>query len=211
MREALGPKKLKELRRQRNRLADHGEVRFTSARTAPDVARALDAFLALEASGWKGRQGTALANHDGDATFIRRACAALAAQDKCEIVTLSAGDTPVASGIVLRHRDRAFFFKIAVDENFAKLSPGVQLTMELTRSLCADEGVTLADSTAAPGHPMIGPLWRGRMRTGDVIVPVSRRSPVFALVVAALQMRHALRNAFRPLVHFIRDLKDKEP
>ena len=34
LRDALGPKKLKELRRQRNRLAEHGEVRFEVARTA---------------------------------------------------------------------------------------------------------------------------------------------------------------------------------
>lgn len=210
MREALGSKKLKELRRQRNRLADHGEVRFSSARTAPDVARALDTFLALEAGGWKGRHQTALASDAGDLAFIRRACAALATQDKCEIVTLSAGDTPVASGIVLRHRDRAFFFKIAVDEKFARLSPGVQLTLELTRELCADDGITLADSTAIPGHPMIGPLWRGRMQTGDVVIPLSRRDPIFALVVVALRARHALRQSLRPLVHFFRSVKDRD-
>jgi CelD/BcsL family acetyltransferase involved in cellulose biosynthesis len=211
LRDALGPKKLKELRRQRNRLSDHGEVRFASARTAPDVARALDTFLALEASGWKGRRGTALANDEGDVAFIRRACAALAAQDKCEIVTLSAGDMPVASGIVLRHRDRAFFFKIAVDETFARLSPGVQLTLELTQALCADDTITLADSTAIPGHPMIGPLWRGRMRTGDVVIPLSRNNPVPALVAAALRARGAFRQFLRPLVNYLRSLKDKEP
>ena len=33
LREALGPKKLKELRRQRHRLAEHGAVRFDVART----------------------------------------------------------------------------------------------------------------------------------------------------------------------------------
>ena len=60
-----------------------------------------------------------------------------------------------ATFFALRHRDRAFFFKIAVNENFARLSPGVQLTLELTKQLCADDGVTLADSTAAPGHPMM--------------------------------------------------------
>ena len=57
---------------------------------------------------------------------------------QCEIVTLRAGDTPVAAAIVLRHQDRAFYFKLGVDERFAKLSPGVQLTLDLTRHLCAD-------------------------------------------------------------------------
>lgn len=210
MREALGAKKLKELRRQRNRLADNGDVRFTTARTATDASHALDDFLALEASGWKGRQGTALACDAGDATFIRRACTALATQGACEIVTLTAGASVVAVGIVLRHGDRAFFFKIAVDENFAKLSPGVQLTLDLTAHLCADESITLADSTAVPGHPMIGPLWRGRMRMGDLVIPLRRRDPLVALIVGTLRGRLALREALRPAVHYLRSLKNKE-
>ncbi len=39
LRDALGPKKLKELRRQRNRLAEHGEVRFDVARTPASRSR----------------------------------------------------------------------------------------------------------------------------------------------------------------------------
>ena len=130
LRDALGAKKLKELRRQRNRLAEHGAVEFEVARTPADVASAIETFLMLEASGWKGQRGTALSQDEGDAAFIRRATAALAATGQCEIVTLRAGATPVASAIVLRHQDRAFYFKLGVDERFAKFSPGVQLTLE---------------------------------------------------------------------------------
>ena len=136
--EALGPKKHKELRRQRNRLAEHGAIRFDVARPPDDVAAALETFLTLEACGWKGNRGTALLQDQGDAAFIRRATKALAETAQCEIVTLHAGDTPVAAAIVLRHQDRAFYFKLGVDERFAKFSPGVQLTLDLTRHLCAD-------------------------------------------------------------------------
>jgi CelD/BcsL family acetyltransferase involved in cellulose biosynthesis len=192
--DALSTKKLKELRRQRNRLADeHGEVSFEVARTAPDVVAATETFLALEASGWKGRRGTALAQVAGDAAFIRQATAALVKTDSCKIVTLRAGDTPVASGIVLRHQSRAFFFKLGVDERFARFSPGVQLTLELTRHLCADPRITSADSTASPDHPMINPIWRGRFAIGDVLIPLRPRDPTAAAIHAALTMR---RSAF---------------
>ena len=139
--EALGAKKLKELRRQRHRLAEHGAVSFDVARTPAEVAAALETFLALEASGWKAQRGTALGQDDGDAAFIRRATSALAETGQCEIVTLRAGDTPVAAAIVLRHQDRAFYFKLGIDERFAKFSPGVQLTLDLTRHLCADPAI----------------------------------------------------------------------
>jgi hypothetical protein len=204
LREALGPKKLKELRRQRNRLAEHGAISFDVARTPQDVAPAVETFLQLEASGWKAKRGTALMQDDGDAGFVRRATSALAERGQCEIVTLRAGGTPVAAAIVLRHQDRAFYFKLGVDEQFAKLSPGVQLTLDLTRHLCADPAIAMADSTASPDHPMINPIWRGRLAIGDVLIPLRPRDPVVSLIRAALDLRRRVREPARRAVHFIR-------
>ena len=177
LRDALGAKKLKELRRQRHRLAEHGKVSFEVARSPDDTASALETFLILEASGWKAQRGTALTQDDGDAAFIRRAVTALAEHRQCEIVTLRAGDTPVAAAIVLRHLDRAFYFKLGVEERFAKFSPGVQLTLDVTRHLCADPGIAMVDSMAAADHPMINPIWRGRLAIGDVLIPLRQYDP----------------------------------
>ncbi len=202
--EALGAKKLKELRRQRHRLAEHGEVRFEVARTVGEVGATLEIFLKLEASGWKGTRGTALAQNNGDRQFIRHATAALAATGRCEIVTLRAGDIPIAAGIVLRHQDRAFFFKIGVDERFAKFSPGVQLTLDLTRHLCADPAIASADSTAGPDHPMINPIWRGRFAIGDVLLPLRPNDPVVTVVHTAMKLRNSSLELARRGVRFIR-------
>jgi len=204
LRDALGAKKLKELRRQRHRLAEHGVIRFDVARTREQVAAALEIFLRLEASGWKGKRGTALIQNDGDVAFVRRAAPALAETGQCEIVTLCAGDTPVAAGIVLRHQDRAFFFKLGIDERFAKFSPGVQLTLELTRHLCADPTIATADSTASADHPMINPIWRGRFAIGDVLIPLRRNDPVVPLIHAAMMLRGLVRELARRAVHLIR-------
>jgi len=205
LREALSGKKLKELRRQRHRLSEHGEVTFDVARSPQQVAAALEGFLKLEAGGWKGQRGTALAQVEGDAAFIRRATPKLAETGNCEIVTLRAGDTPVAAGIVLRHQTRAFFFKIGVDERFAKYSPGVQLTLELTRHLCTDPTIASADSTAAADHPMINPIWRGRLAIGDVLIPLRRRDPIVALIHAALTLRRLARDVARDARQSIRN------
>jgi hypothetical protein len=209
LRDALGVKKLKELRRQRNRLAEHGDVSFQVARAPRDVVQALETFLALEASGWKAKRGTALLQHSGDAAFIRRAAPALAERGQCEIVTLRAGPTPVAAAIVLRHQDRAFYFKLGVDENFAKFSPGVQLTLDLTRHLCADPAIALADSTANAGHPMIDPIWRGRLAIGDVLIPLHRRDRVVPLARAAIALRRLMRSSARRAVHIIRKRQER--
>ena len=209
LRDALGAKKLKELRRQRNRLAEHGAISFEVARTPKEVAAAVETFLDLEAGGWKARRGTALRQHEGDAAFVRRATSTLAETGQCEIVSLRAGDTAVAAAIVLRHLDRAFYFKLGVDERFAKWSPGVQLTLDLTRHLCADPAIASADSTASPDHPMINPIWRGRLAIGDVLIPLRRNDPVVPLIRASLAMREMAREPARRAVHFIRKFREK--
>jgi hypothetical protein len=211
LRDALGPKKLKELRRQRHRLAENGEIHFDVARTPEAVAAAAETFLTLEASGWKAKRGTALVQDPGDARFIRRATLALAETGQCEIVTLRTGDTPVAAAVVLRHQDRAFYFKLGVDERFARLSPGVQLTLDLTRHLCADPAIAMADSTASADHPMINPIWRGRLAIGDMLIPLRRNDPVVSLLHAAMKMRRLVREPARRAVHFIRKYRQEKP
>jgi CelD/BcsL family acetyltransferase involved in cellulose biosynthesis len=200
LRDALGAKKLKELRRLRHRLGDHGAVSFAVARHADDVGRAFDTFLKLEASGWKGRRCTALAQHPDQAARLRHAAIELASRGQCEVVTLHAGAEAVAAGIVLRHHDRAFFFKLGIDERFAKFSPGVQLTLDLTRHLCADPAIASADSTASPNHPMIDSIWRGRLAIGDLLIPLRRRDPLFGAIHLALRAQVFARTAARRLL-----------
>ncbi len=207
--DALGAKKLKELRRQRHRLGERGAVCFEVARSPGEVTAAIETFMKIEASGWKGRLGTALIQDAGDASFIRCATVALAETGQCEIVMLRAGDIPVAAGIVLRHQDRAFYFKIGVDERFAKFSPGVQLTLDLTRHLCADGAITTADSTASPDHPMIDAIWRGRFAIADVLIPLRRHDPIVSLVHAALISRRVVLDLARRGIRVIRRSRNK--
>ena len=112
-----------------------------------------------------------------------------------------------------RHRaatpDRAFFFKIGVDERFAKYSPGVQLTLELTRHLCADPLIASANSTAGPDHPMINPIWRGRFTIGDVLVPLRPNDPVVTLIHTALIARRIARETARGMRSCHRKLRAK--
>jgi CelD/BcsL family acetyltransferase involved in cellulose biosynthesis len=105
--EALGSKKLKELRRQRNRLGDSGEVTYRIASTPDEVIPALEIFLKLEAGGWKGKRGTALIQNEGHLAFIRRAVRDMAAAGHGQEISLHAGTTPLAAAFVLRHLDLA--------------------------------------------------------------------------------------------------------
>jgi hypothetical protein len=62
---------------------------------------------------------------------------------------------------------------------------------------------------AAPDHPMINPIWRGRLAIGDVLIPLRGTDPMAALIHAAMMLRQHIREPARRAVRLIRKLKEK--
>ena len=156
----------KELRRLRRRLAERGGLTVTRMEAGEADAAAIDAFLALEASGWKGRAGTALAAEPARAGFAREFLLGLAARGRLVIDRIALGDKPVAMLVQIRDGTRLHAWKIAHDEAFEAYSPGAQVAraaMRATLDGAGESGITGADSLAIPGHAMIVPLWRGEV------------------------------------------------
>jgi CelD/BcsL family acetyltransferase involved in cellulose biosynthesis len=172
----LSKERRSSLQRRRRQLEKFGPVGISSARHPAEIRDATEAFLALEESGWKGRRRTALLCDSSRAAFARTMTRRLAREGKCRIEALTIGERPVAMGIVLKSRDRAFFWKIAYDEAFARSSPGVQLSLDLTHDLLSDATLTQTDSCATADHPMIDHLWRERLTLTDLLIAPSRAS-----------------------------------
>ena len=198
----FSPKKLKELRRQRRRLADTGKLVYSSARTPAEVREATERFLALEAAGWKGRRGTALLSDPGLTTFTRAMTRLLARDGICRIDTLEVDGKAVGMGIVLHSGGYGYLWKIAYDEAFRAASPGVQFVLDLTKAQLEKEGVAFTDSCAIPDHPMIDHVWRERLAIADALVSIrpaaSRR---FALSAAGETARRGLRSMLKAAYH----------
>lgn len=189
----LSPKRLREIRRQRRRLAEVGALTFVRGEAA-DVRSATERFLALEASGWKGTRGTALLNDPGLATFARSMTRLLGCEGKCRIDSLELDGKPLAMGIVLTSGDQAFLWKIAYDERHAALSPGVQFIIDFTLRQTADRVITTTDSCAVPDHPMIDRLWPDRLEIADVLLaPTAGRPEAFAAAARRERIRRQLR------------------
>ncbi len=170
---AIGRKRRKELRRQRHRLADTGSVSFSVAQTPADIAPALADFLSLEAGGWKGQAGTAIAQHPDIRRFVETAVMALAARGGARVTRLLCGSQPIACAVTLASQHGAWGWKIAYDERFAGGSPGVQLYLDLTAAMLADPDIAFVDSCATPDHPMIDHLWRARLPMADWLVALA--------------------------------------
>ncbi len=197
----LDKKRRKEWARQRRRLEERGRVEST----AVDGAGGVEAFLALEERGWKGARGSALGADAARAAFTREMLARFAARGQLRIHSLALDGEPIAIGLVLRSGARAFYWKTAYDERFADYSPGLQLTLDLSRRLEREPGLALIDSCAISGHPMIDRLWRARLDLVDLALAL-RAGPArgFALGLAAADAKKRLKElakrAINPLL-----------
>jgi CelD/BcsL family acetyltransferase involved in cellulose biosynthesis len=187
---SVGRHKLKELRRCVRRLGDIGALLFITATEPDEVAAAAADFFALEARGWKGRAGTAAALHDDVHRFMTAAIADLAAEGKVAVNRIFIDGRAIAVTITLRSGDTAWFWKIVYDEDFAKYSPGVVLTLAVSEDLIEDTSLVRTDSCATANHPMIDHLWRERLALGDRLIAVRPRAPF-----ASVRRLEMLRNA----------------
>ena len=174
---ALGPRKYRELRRTVRRLCEAGAVLYTTATDPADIGPAIDDFLELEASGWKGEAGTAAACDDEVREFVKTAVGALGAEHKVAIDRILLDGRPIAASITLRSGDGAWFWKIAYDELQARFAPGVMLTALVTEQLAADVDVTHTDSCAVADHAVMNRTWSERLPLHDLLIAVRPQAP----------------------------------
>ncbi|BAT60983.1 hypothetical protein GJW-30_1_03533 [Variibacter gotjawalensis] len=196
---AIGATSMRTLQRSRRRLEQQGNVQLRVARQPHEIRAALEAFLQLEQQGWKAQKGTALAQHAGDAAFIRKAAPEMAARGALDILTLYVGERPIASGIVVRQGRLASWFKIGFDQAMAKFSPGLQLALEVTRHYCADPIVEAVDSNTEADSSFVDPLWKDRVTMGRLLIPTRAADPVVPMLRGVLDAREAGRNQLRRL------------
>jgi CelD/BcsL family acetyltransferase involved in cellulose biosynthesis len=186
----LPSKRARELRRQRRQLEEKGDLQTHDR--AHDAA-AVERFLALEASGWKGRAGTALANA-GHRAFFGEMARTFAADGRLQLLSLELDGTPIAMKCNVIAGDGIFCFKIAHDEAFARYSPGIQLERENADIFHATPGALWEDSCAWVHNQMINRLWRDRRQISTLLIPsdhaLGRASRV--AIRSALQARQRL-------------------
>jgi len=180
---SLSGKKRKELRRQHARLSERGALTVVRQRDEADLAPWIEAFLALEAAGWKGGAGSALACAPATARLFRDALTGAAAAGRLERLTLRLDGVPVAMLASFLAPPLAFSYKTAFDESLSRFSPGVLLQRE-NLAILTDPRIAMTDSCASADHPMIDHIWRERRAVGRVSIAIggALRRGVFAQI-----------------------------
>lgn len=117
------------LERFRRKMQRDHEARFVSVERPDDLAATLDAGFAVEASGWKGRVGTAILSTPATALFYRRVAERFDSRDALRISSIELDGELVAFDLYLLHDRRLHLLKTGFHEGFRKLAPG--LVMQL--------------------------------------------------------------------------------
>jgi CelD/BcsL family acetyltransferase involved in cellulose biosynthesis len=197
----------REFRRLKRRLGDQGTLEYRIARQPEEMRAGVEAFLALESSGWKGRDRTAMVNDRYQAAFAREAVHLLSQRDMSRVHTLHLDGQIIASLIVFVEQGIAYTWKTAYDESYSAYSPGTLLMIEATKTHLDDPNIQATDSCAVPDHIVMDRLWSERRRMGTLVLGVTPQADRAARQAAKqLHLYRETRNMARLLRERVRQL-----
>ncbi|MFL0357121.1 GNAT family N-acetyltransferase [Erythrobacter sp. GH1-10] len=190
--QSLSKKHSKELRRQRRRLAEQGELTLERRDDAFALDEWIAEFLALEAAGWKGEAASSLADTTETRSFFTGVMRGAAKAGKLDRLALRLDRKPIAMLASFVASPGCYSFKTAFDESYAAHSPGMQLQIENLATLDRP-GIAWSDSCAAEGHPMIDRLWTERrtLVSRNIAIGGSLRRAAFRQLTALATRRRS--------------------
>lgn len=191
LRRALGQGYKKRMQQFRA-ITRHGAVTFRRLR-GEAARQAWPDFLALEAAGWKGLAGTAIARLPQARAYFDSLATQFAAADALQIDTFLLDDRPLAMGLLVESAGTRHFLKIAYDEAQARHSPGRALTIAMLQADFAGSLPAFFDSGAGDGVDAGTYVWGERRAMGNAVIRLGNASP--GLPEAAARLRQLLRLA----------------
>lgn len=181
--EFISRKERQELRRREKRLHEQGKLTHVALERGGDVARWSDEFLKLEASGWKGKEGSAMNCSEANRKFAIEVFTAAYQRGRLEMVGVDLDGKPLGRCTGFIAGDGAYAFKPAYDEAFAKFSPGIIAEVARIRNLHQRPGLQWMDSFTDANNSVMSRLWKDRLMVQSVAFGVNKAG---ALALAAL-------------------------
>jgi len=175
----------RRLRRKEKRLSERGRVEHLAIRPEDDVGRWIDEFLQIEASGWKGQRGSALASSESGRRYFTEIATSAFRRGRLLMLGINFNGRPIARRCAFVAGEGSFAFKTAYDEEFADFSPGAMLEMDSIRQLQTLRGVRWMDSCAAPDNFLVNRLSNDRKTIQSLAVG---SGPLGELVISGLPL-----------------------
>ena len=182
------------LERFRRKMGRDHEAEFAIVVPPRDLAAELRAGFAVEGSGWKGRQGTAINSSPQTETFYAEVAAEFACRDELRLSRIVLDGDTASFDLTLLHGDRLYLLKTGFDERFRKLAPGLVMRLSIIER-CFELGLC--------SHELLGDEseWKSKFATSarpHVSFWAYRRRPLeLARYGYRTALRPHLRSAYR--------------
>ena len=188
----------RNLARQRRKLASLGAVELDLAIGPEGAPSAFTTFLDLEASGWKGANGTgsAIRLDPNLVEFYAGLIDGLHPRQQVWIVTLRLDGRPVACDFCIRTDDTLAVLKVSYDESLRQAAPGNVLLAMLIEACVADPGIAWLSLVTGPAWAEVWHPQEVRVHSLAMFAPTPRGRVLHALVqgkraIGRLRLRSA--------------------
>jgi hypothetical protein len=138
------------MRRERALIEQQGAV-FRCLQSWDEIETVLPVVYEIEASGWKGREGSAIAQSPRTRRFYDRCIRHWAEKGWMRLFVLELKGEIVAFQIAVQHEGVVYQIKVGYDERHAKSSPGQVLQLQLLRWAFANPEVRAYDMLGGGG------------------------------------------------------------
>ena len=164
-----------------------------------DDPTAIQDYIDLEASGYKGRTGVAMTTVPGEPEYFSEMCKRFAEAGRLHVLALEADGRTLAMAVWIRGGEGMFLPKISFDEKYSKFGPGVLLQMDAIRYFHSQTDAMWIDTCTSPDNQLLLRLYPDRRRIESLFIVLSR----------SLVDRAVIRTftAARPLHHRIYQLR----
>ncbi len=130
-REGIPAKRRSGIRRRHRRLAELGTVSFERFGGGELLGERLDEGIRVEALGWKGQRGTAIASQEETQRFYAEVAKWAAARGWLQLWFLRLDGRPLAFAYCLAQGGAQYVVKVGFDPEFRRFAPGTLLTREM--------------------------------------------------------------------------------
>jgi CelD/BcsL family acetyltransferase involved in cellulose biosynthesis len=171
MTSVLSKSQRKNLAKRKRNLEKNVTLDYKSATHGQELKDAVSAFLRLEASGWKGKRGTALSVQCNTQKFAEEILSDTDGRSVRADMLLANGE-PIAMVMTAFSGETGFTLKSAFDENYKSYSAGLLLEVELLKHFLDKPWAKRLDSSTYGAH-VIDDFWPGRDDISDMVMSLA--------------------------------------
>lgn len=184
------------LERFRRKMGRDFKGELEIVRPPQDLERELADGFQVEASGWKGRAGTAIVSNPQTEVFYREVAERFARRGELRLSRIVLDGRTAAFDLCLQHEGRLYLLKTGFDEDFRRLAPGLVMRLSIIEH-CFEQGLRSHELLGAESE------WKAKFATTTrprVTLRAYRRTPLgLGRYAYRTSMRPALKRAYRRL------------